>query len=877
MPSTWIKQGPEPAPGRPERPNAWRDRVAVQLALMCVIGISAAFALTKDTGFLMPGPLASAHGGIEKCATCHTKSGKTNLSWVHGLVAGNPLDDSKACMSCHKMPDTAFNPHSATLEELKASTERLTKVAAKISEPHSSRAQNLAFPTDIVVARDIYCATCHQEHQGAGFKLTRITNEQCRSCHVVRFDSFDGHHPDFESYPFKQRTRIIFDHAGHFGRHYAEVAKKEPTKRIPQTCSTCHNSNQDRRVMAVAPFDQTCSTCHLDQIIGKERASGPKGIAFLTVPGLDVQSLREKNAPIGEWPDASEATLSPFMKVMIGRSEEGRKLIKSVDRLNLQDLSKGSDDDIKAVSDLVWEVKTLFHALISGKASDVLGDLNIGSGAKLSPALVADLTASIPRDVVISAQQQWLPGLGPEMAHRQSIAKTPDGWSTLIGGSSGAGAGGSNTNSDSETAALSDTQTESSESSEEDAEDETSDDEQSEGAGPAESQKPTRPIVQETCLMRLLGQCILTKTPDGLTPPPRPSPAGPQESSGASSLVDRPPGAMQAGLSSIRPPATRQNGDNTITVANTTADASRPAPSAASQSQSQPQGKANPDDELLFPTEEELREMKSVVKDAERSPEPIGEAQAAGVTAVQPVISIDSEVDPESWAEYGGWYRQDFAIFYRPTGHKDKFIYSWLFLTGPQAPKGDRTPAASVFDSLTGKDAQGSCTKCHSIDDLAGKGRMVNFAPPSVKSKQGRFTNFVHEPHFAIKDDRGCLTCHQFEKMPAAPADPASATVTTPADATPEAVAATATADLSVGTAAAVPAGIAPEKSVSPYLKSFEQGDPHTFVSNFAPVKKDLCQSCHTVSQARQDCLLCHQYHLNDVISPIMSTKLPSD
>ena len=65
------------------------------------------------------------------------------------------------------------------------------------------------------------------------------------------------------------------------------------------------------------------------------------------------------------------------------------------------------------------------------------------------------------------------------------------------------------------------------------------------------------------------------------------------------------------------------------------------------------------------------------------------------------MISIESDVDPESWAEYGGWYRQDYAIFYRPTGHKDKFIYSWLFLTGPQAPKGDKSPAAAVFDFLT--------------------------------------------------------------------------------------------------------------------------------------------------------------------------------
>ncbi len=253
-----------------------------------------------------------------------------------------------------------------------------------------------------------------------------------------------------------------------------------------------------------------------------------------------------------------------------------------------------------------------------------------------------------------------------------------------------------------------------------------------------------------------------------------------------------------------------------------------------------PQAKAaDQTDDLLFPTEDELRAIKAPNKDAAKAAQPEGGGRAAlpaadseiaaaePQTSAAPVISIESDVDPESWAEYGGWYRQDYAIFYRPTGHKDKFIYSWLFLTGPQAPKGDTSPAAAVFDFLTSKDAQGSCTKCHSVDDIQGKGRVVNFSPPSVESKQGRFTNFIHEPHFGILENRGCLTCHNLEKG-------------------------------------------------RPYLKSYEQGNPQNFVSNFGAVKKDLCQTCHTSSMARQDCLLCHKYHVNGVITPIMSTRIPT-
>ncbi len=105
------------------------------------------------------------------------------------------------------------------------------------------------------------------------------------------------------------------------------------------------------------------------------------------------------------------------MTMMIGRTERGRALVKAVDSLNLQDLTQASDDQIKLVTDLVWEIKGLFHSLIKGKASDVLGNLNIGGGAKLSATLVADLTASIPRDAFIGAQQEWLPNLATEMAN----------------------------------------------------------------------------------------------------------------------------------------------------------------------------------------------------------------------------------------------------------------------------------------------------------------------------------------------------------------------------------------------------------------------------------------------------------------------------
>jgi len=732
----------QPKAERPAGANYLRDRLAMLLAFITIACICGTFLLSKDTQFLMPGPLTSSHAAIEKCSTCHTKSGDGKLTWVHGLV-GDPLADSKACLSCHKMPDTAFNAHGASAEALKNSTERLTKVAATTPAPLSARAQSVASPTDGVLARGVSCATCHQEHQGAKANLKSISNEQCRSCHVVKFDSFDGGHPQFEKYPFKQRTPIIYDHAGHGRKHFPEVAKKDPTKRIPETCSTCHGSAGDKRIMGVAPFEKTCGTCHLDQITGKERASGPKGIAFLSLPGLDLETLKKKKAAIGEWPDTSEAELTPFMKVMISRNEPGQALIKSVDKLNLQDLSRANNEQIRAVTALVWEIKRLFHALIIGKASDVLGDLGIGGGAKLSAELIADLTASLPRDVVVSAQQQWLPNLGTEMANRKDAREKEPG-----------GVGWITTTTESKSTVDSDTAT--------------------------------------------------IPTPGRLAQAAAPKTDGSKDAAAAAE-------------------PSRRAGDQT--------------------------------DDLLFPTEEELRAIAAPVRDAVRANRPKGGAgrpepaparpegsvaadaapparSDAAVAKPQnssaPVVGIESNVDPENWAEYGGWYRQDHAVFYRPAGHKDKFIYSWLFLTGPQAPKGGQGPASAVFAALAGKDAQGSCTKCHSVDDIKAKGRVVNFSPPSAKSRQGRFTHFVHEPHFGILEKRGCQACHSLEKD-------------------------------------------------RPYLKSYEQGNPQNFVPSFGPVKKDTCQTCHTSAMARQDCLTCHKYHVHDVQTPIMNTRLPTE
>jgi hypothetical protein len=443
------------------------------------------------------------------------------------------------------------------------------------------------------------------------------------------------------------------------------------------------------------------------------------------------------------------------------------------------------------------------------------------------------LTASLPRNVIISAQQQWLPNLAAEMTNGPSPSDPEQaGWSTAIEAAESAPP----------------------------AEPSDSDTSQPASSLPAEINKPS--IAKRdppVCVASVLGQCLLFKARSDEAEAAKAETARPGGAAEAIDTKDAAPDGAEAedasseadAIASVDALADHDNvaatsdaetaaePDGTVKKIDTlNVDGGKEMLSA---DEHPPQKTADQTDDLLFPTEAERRTIEAHLKRAEEVGQPKGTAgNVTDFVAAEPqpkaalVVGIDSDVDSESWAEYGGWYRQDYAILYRPTGHKDKFIYSWLLLTGPRAPKGDSSPAAAVFELLTGKDAQGSCTKCHSVDDLQRKRRVVNFSPASVEIKQGRFTNFIHQPHFqavgigqriGILENRGCLTCHILEKGRS-------------------------------------------------YLKSYEQGNPQNFVSNFGAVKKELCQTCHTSSTARQDCLLCHEYHVNGVNTPTMTTKI---
>ncbi|WP_108881543.1 hypothetical protein [Anderseniella sp. Alg231-50] len=740
-------------------PSPKREIVSWWLAAFTAGVLMLAVGYAADTKLFMPGPLTSSHSTLEQCSDCHSNVSKGQFGWVHAVFAtADPRKDSSSCLTCHKMgEEVAHNPHGLEMSKLDAYVREIKAQATATTLPVKSRVRKAVFPVDSTFKDGVFCATCHKEHQGGDIKLRDMADAQCHTCHQVQFESFNTDHPDFDKYPFRRRTRVNFDHTGHFGKHFPEwKAKKENAGTTPESCSGCHTVSAQEGHMNVKPFAESCAACHLGQIVGAERATGPKGIAMLMVPGVDVATFREKKIDIGNWPDESEAELSSLMKLLIGRTEEGRKILAATDGLDLLDLTQATPEQISQVENLVWEVKHLFHGLANSGTSDILKQLGSDKQAPVDQQLLINLTASMPRDVLVGALRDWLPKLGEEIAQRGDGKRADVPAATTTSDASGTvTVDGANA-------------------------------EQAENA----TMGPTRNIVLE-------------------------KPAGEQKPSGPIVLVQQterwrvdPFGRL---LKGNQPPEEDEEED--------TAD----EPDAADE----------PEDQAADDTDGSDDQDASEPEDSTADAETDTEADTDADSDLE-VVEEDNETEPleldtdaESWAQLGGWYRQDYSILYKPTGHADTFMKSWLDFTAVRFSKAESNLAAGVFTELTGKDAQGQCTKCHSVDAAKDQARTMQWAPSSNETSESLFTSFNHQPHLGVVSaEKGCLTCHE-------------------------------------------------TSSAKGYLETYKANDPKKFVSNFAPVKKETCASCHGKKEVRQDCLLCHKYHVNDIITPITQTKIP--
>ncbi len=181
----------------------------------------------------------------------------------------------------------------------------------------------------------------------------------------------------------------------------------------------------------------------------------------------------------------------------------------------------------------------------------------------------------------------------------------------------------------------------------------------------------------------------------------------------------------------------------------------------------------------------------------------------------------DPNFDPELWARLGGWYRQDDTLFYRPTEHRDAFMGAWLDIAA--ALHGTRTEpyGARILATFQDKNTPGKCTKCHSVDRLESGRLTVNWRPFAPDPRRQDFTVFNHTAHFSLVEKKGCATCHEIAASAA-------------------------------------------------FAEGYKDFDAATFASNFAPMDRMVCASCHVEDSAGDACVTCHRYHVGEFpIAPV--------
>ena len=408
--------------------QAQQDTLAAWCGLAVLGIVIVAISFSADTKLLMPGPLSTSHSSVQDCSGCHTNVGKGQFGWLHSFVkSASPEQDSATCVACHKVGEGAMSPHGLAPKQLQATVGVPQPAKISIDSPAMKRVRDYLLPVEKISKKEVFCATCHKEHRNNKIDIKAMADNRCQTCHAVQFTQFDKDHPEFESYPFQRRTRIKFNHTSHMDTHFPEWNKKNSDRRDgPDTCSSCHTTAASKQHMKVKPFAQVCASCHVGQIVGKERASGPQGVALFALPGIDLGTIEEKGLTVGEWPSESEAELTPLTKFLLGGSAARRKLLAKVENLDLLDLTKASTEEVTAVVRLAWEIKRLLHSLMATKTSEVMRGLGRITGVNVDQNLMTKLIATLPRDVLVNAQRDWLPNLDTEVKRLHSR-----GWEVL--------------------------------------------------------------------------------------------------------------------------------------------------------------------------------------------------------------------------------------------------------------------------------------------------------------------------------------------------------------------------------------------------------------------------------------------------------------
>lgn len=742
--------GPDGACGRPIetcQPGlsiAAKRSAAVRWAIALVVGV-VLLAAGGEWGsrFVVPGDLTFQHGDVGACQDCHSVQAHGPIGWLTAaLTPDSSLADSKLCIDCHLLGDSALTAHSLAPDTLRNGATPNGATTAGAPRPVLLSLANL-ITNPPAAGEPIPCGDCHREHQGRRFGLAEMGNLRCQSCHATQFQSFADGHPEFADYPYRRRTRLAFDHASHIGKHF----KEDDGAAAPTSCTGCHMPDPAGRAMLIKPFEQACEACHLDQILGDGR-SGPKGFPVISLPGFDLRTLYERGREIGEWPRDADGGMTPPTSLLLSVDPSHADDLFTLTGLDLRDLRDASDEELAAVERVIWSLKQLIYDLTTGGHEAFQTRLSAALDTTLAERDVAHLMGTMPVDALAMLQREWLPQLPDEIAaRRDGRSILPPLWAT-------------------------------------------------EFAAPENEPDPT-PALDNTLGDDLLGGDSLLDDgglidDSGLLDGGLLDDGGVLDDSGANeALLPGDDGLLSddGGLLS--------NGGSLL---------------------SDDGGLLSDDGDLLSEDGDLLSDDGGLLDDAGL----VGDDTSIVVESIappRPSLAMTG-LDAESWMRSGGWYRQNFTLFYRPIGHADTFLRGWIDLTAGVGPSPGAGQALEIFADLTGRRAPGTCGKCHSVDSGTDDTLAVNWGPKIRTAEVHRFTEYRHAPHFSQLDETGCLSCHVIDYG-------------------------------------------------ADFMASFKDVDPTAFESNFRPMNKETCAACHVDSLAGNACTDCHSYHIGQFPPPL--------
>ncbi|MBF0310349.1 MAG: hypothetical protein HQL56_12555, partial [Magnetococcales bacterium] len=108
--------------------------------------------------------------------------------------------------------------------------------------------------------------------------------------------------------------------------------------------------------------------------------------------------------------------------------------------------------------------------------------------------------------------------------------------------------------------------------------------------------------------------------------------------------------------------------------------------------------------------------------------------------AAAPVVAGEA-----GWVGFGGWYRDEFQLLYRPSGHADALLRAWIERGFSQT---DRPEFKAFYAALTADKAVGGCTRCHTLGLNAtvkpAHALWTAAERPAVGLSTRRFSHTVH-------------------------------------------------------------------------------------------------------------------------------------